>query len=111
MKAILNSAKVIFLAATISASFSGNVLAACVRETGDAGGWRDAQSPAGRIETMCRRGQREYRASRGRMVLVNMNSRDCRDLIRYAKKEQSWHGDWFLWSVIRCDRGMTLYLK
>ena len=111
MKTIIKSILTVAVSATVFISFTGDTLAACVRETGDAGRWRDAQRPSDRIATMCRRGQTYYRASRGKMILQNLNRTDCRDLVQYAKNQESWSRDWFLWSDIKCDRGMRMYIK
>ncbi len=83
----------------------------CERVTGDAGRWEDSQSPSGRLDEMCRTNQHIYQGQKGTMVLSNINSSDCGAAISYAKEQESWHGDWFLWSHITCTNGMEILIK
>jgi hypothetical protein len=99
------------LAITTFASFSGDALAACQRQTQDAGRWRDSMKPSDRLSDMCV-GQENYHAGEaGQLILVNPNPIDCKDIINFAKEQESWHGDWWLWSEIKCDRGMRMFIK
>lgn len=79
--------------------------------TEDAGRWRDSMDPAGRIKDMCSKAINYYRAQEGTMILVNRNDSDCSDLVNYAKQQESWHSDWFLWSEIECGYQMKMFIK
>lgn len=95
-------------------TFCFNVLAVpipkCSRANNDAGRWADKHRPSNRIEWMCEHDVKSYKAAKGRMVLKNINPTDCLAAVRYAEKQQSWHGDWFLWNNITCGK-MRIFIK
>jgi hypothetical protein len=99
------------LAVMVFISCSAGAIAGCNRVTGDAGRWRDSSDPAGRIQDMCVRGINFYEAQAGKMIFQGRNGTDCGDLVAYAKGQESWHFDWFLWSEISCDSGMRMFIK
>lgn len=78
--------------------------------SGDAGRWTDNDDPATRLADMCARHYTTYQAQNGRMVIQNMNTNDCNNAIGFAKNQQSWHGDWFLWNEITCGN-MKVYIQ
>ena len=69
---------------------------------GDAGRWRDSESPAGRIALLCAAGGGCHTSLQGASMRVMGNVGMCSCLSNVAANWQSWHGDWFLWSVIQC---------
>jgi hypothetical protein len=74
----------------------------CVHN-GDAGRWRDSDTPAARLAEICHDnpGGYCYQAEAGKMCVAgDYNQCDC--AVQMAANWQSWHGDWFLWSAITC---------
>ncbi|KAI0136249.1 hypothetical protein BJ170DRAFT_589244 [Xylariales sp. AK1849] len=84
----------------------------------DAGRWHDKDAPAdaakslnlsvtdGQLATAC------YTADvQGTMCLFASNNYDLVCLLNYAYDQQSWHGNWFLWSEIRCNAGARLTIE
>jgi hypothetical protein len=92
-------------------SCSAAAIADCVRKTDDAGRWRDPDNPAGTLAHMCSSGIDYYQGQVGKVIFQGRNPTDCAALVNYANHEQSWHGDWFLWSEIECDNGMKMFVK
>jgi hypothetical protein len=81
----------------------------CWRNTDDAGRWRDSKSPADRLVELCKQGDGEHcwQAEVGRMCVTGRgNENFCNYVWGWAGREQSWHGDHFLWSDITCDGGI-----
>jgi Methyltransferase domain len=103
--------KVIFTAVTVVASIYLNDVAhaQCIHSN-DAGRWNDPMDPAGRIADMCLRHYNDWPAKSGHMVIQNMNTNDCANAIPFARHEQSWNGDWFLWNDITCGN-MRIFIK
>jgi len=73
-----------------------------VRKTDDAGRWRHPDNPSGTLAHMCSGGKDFYRGQAGKILLQIRNSKD---------PEQSWHGDWFVWSQVDFDNGMRTVIK
>lgn len=79
----------------------------CVHN-GDAGRWRDSDSPAGRLTQLCPQtsvtSPNCYSAEKGTMCTTGDRSQcNCAD--EAAANWQSWHGDWFLRTIITCGNG------
>ena len=98
MRAITTSV----LVATITLGLAVVANAECISATSDAGRWNDSMAPADRLQWMCSQNQTVYQAQAGKMVILSENPQDCNDAFIFAKSAQSWHGDWFLWSDIKC---------
>lgn len=83
------------------------ILGACVcSHNNDAGRWIDVNSPAGAAAILVSRNGGQYDAkSQGHMIIrftnINDNIKSC--ISSTAANEQSYHGDWFLWTVIHCE--------
>lgn len=81
----------------------------CWQNTNDAGRWNDALSPADRLLELCKLGDGEHchQAIKGKMCVSGPRSEAfCNFVWGWAGSQQSWHGDWFLWSDISCDGGV-----
>lgn len=111
IKKLVKTTLAVILATVVFFSSSLDALAGCQRITDDAGRWEDPQSPSGRITSMCTAQLDFHQAQEGKMIFVKRNGTDCLDLANYAKAQESWHGDWFLWSEIKCDNGMMMFIK
>ncbi|KAI7778762.1 hypothetical protein LA080_001829 [Diaporthe eres] len=89
------------------ASSLPEVLGECVcAHNNDAGLWRDVNSPAGAAAILVSRNGGQYNANgQGHMVIhftsINDNIKGC--ISATAANWQSYHRDWFLWSVIHCE--------
>ncbi|EJD43291.1 hypothetical protein AURDEDRAFT_125994 [Auricularia subglabra TFB-10046 SS5] len=74
----------------------------------DAGRWKDVNSPAAAAVPLINNGGGCYRATvQGNMCIsftnANQAVKDC--LEQEAVNDQSYHGDWFLWTAITCNDG------
>ncbi|GIZ37465.1 hypothetical protein CKM354_000091000 [Cercospora kikuchii] len=84
------------LATTISAQCS------CARNN-DAGRWVDSRySPADAVDTLTASGQCIKAETQGN-ICVNGDASKFGCLRQFARQEQSYHGDWFLWTAIQCE--------
>lgn len=83
------------------------VLGTCVcSHNNDAGRWKDVNSPAGAVAILVSRNGGQYNANgQGHMAIhftnINDNIKGC--ISATAANEQSYHRDWFLWTVIHCE--------
>src|SRR5215831_14504863 len=98
MKSVLAAS----LSVIVFISCSAGAIAGCRTMTGDQGRWRDPNSPSGEINDLCVGQQNYHQGEAGKMIFLNSNPTDCKDLIAYAKQQDHWNGDWFLWSEIKC---------
>jgi hypothetical protein len=101
----------VILAVTIFINFTSDALAGCTRVTNDAGRWKDAMKPSDRLAFMCTGSLDYYEGEAGKMILQNRNGVDCNDLVKFAKEQEKWQNDWFLWSEITCDNKMRAFIK
>jgi len=99
------------IALVVFITCSADAIAGCQCMTGDQGRWRDQMSPSGRIEDLCIGQQSFHQGEAGTMIFLNSNGADCRDLVNFAKQNESWHGDWFLCSEVNCANGMKMFIK
>ncbi|KKY37222.1 hypothetical protein UCDDA912_g02782 [Diaporthe ampelina] len=89
------------------ASFLPGVLSVCsCSHNNDAGRWIDVNSPAGAAAILVSRNGGQYDANgQGHMTIrftnINDNIKGC--ISSTAANEQSYHDDWFLWTVIHCE--------
>ncbi|KAH8770867.1 hypothetical protein F5883DRAFT_642825 [Diaporthe sp. PMI_573] len=95
------------IALGLLAAFLPGVLGACsCSHNNDAGRWKDVNSPAGAAAILVSRNGGQYDANvQGHMTIrftnINDNIKGC--ISATAANEQSYHGDWFLWTVIHCE--------
>lgn len=89
--------------------FIGGAVAACdCHHNDDAGRWRDPKSPSGMVSELCTNQGGCHQSEEGNMCIQG-DMTQCACAIEYAKAEESWHGDWFLWSAINCgDLSITM---
>ncbi|GLC44790.1 hypothetical protein PLESTB_001214200 [Pleodorina starrii] len=89
-----------------------------VRYNKDAGRLRDRLDPAAIVRHMAETGVYAYRAAdkEGKVVMwVGPISSDFTEpLWKFVSDQQSWHGDWFIWSrieVVRPSDGASLQMS
>ena len=81
----------------------------CWKNTNDAGRWEDSKNPADRFVDLCKQGNGEhcYQATQRKMCVSGPGDAAFCDYVwGWAGSQQSFHGDWFLWSDITCDGGV-----
>jgi hypothetical protein len=81
-------------------------LACSCSHNNDAGRWNDGNSPAGAVAILVSKGGGTYDAKgQGHMSLtfskINEGIKGC--ISSTAANWQSYHGDWFLYTVIHCE--------
>lgn len=87
----------------------GTTASACnCQNNNDAGRWIDSNSPGAKAATLIDNGGGCYDATvQGHMCVTltaaNDALKDC--LSDKAINDQSYHGDWFLWTSITCEDG------
>lgn len=69
---------------------------------GDAARWVDNNSPAAVVSNLCNSGGGCFKASGQGTMCINGDLSQCPALEQEASNDQSYHGDWFLWSAITC---------
>ncbi|KAG6356908.1 hypothetical protein INS49_014783 [Diaporthe citri] len=95
------------IALGLLASSLSEVLGECVcSHNNDAGRWKDVNSPAGAAAILASKNGGQYDAkTQGHMTIrftnINDNVKGC--ISATAANEQSYHRDWFLWTVIHCE--------
>ncbi|KAG4442781.1 hypothetical protein IFR05_001727 [Cadophora sp. M221] len=82
----------------------------CTHIGGDSGRWVDRLSPSQAVKEMNPNPDGSlkcYTASVQGTICINGDAGQYSCMYEYAESQQSYHGDWFLWSFITCG-GMTL---
>ena len=74
----------------------------CFQVGANPGRWDNDYDPRGRLQWMCEQKQNEYQAETGKFVIENLSAANCKLVVEFAKKEQSHHGNWWLWNNIQC---------
>lgn len=99
-----------FTAISLLLGAAATVVSACeCSNNGDAGRWKDDNSPGDVVARLAEAGGgNEVATIQGRLS-VTMSNPGSVELNRcisvYALNQQSWHGDWFLWTWIECKEG------
>ncbi|EJD34841.1 hypothetical protein AURDEDRAFT_130949 [Auricularia subglabra TFB-10046 SS5] len=100
----ITAAKLVLILGALTA---GSYACNCAHNN-DAGRWIDVNSPAAEAAILIDAGGGCYQATtQGHMCVSFTNAdqavKDC--LAEEADNDQSFHGDWFLWSAITCTDG------